>query len=75
MTPAPREDMRAEASFVWLTKAALRRIDEAPTIRSPAAAKLVYLALCWLASDAESNTFTAAIANIATKASLGYRST
>jgi hypothetical protein len=75
--PHPAKEVKArgdkiEPPFCWQSKLALERIDKAG-LRNPAHAKLVYLALTWIASNEGSSTFIVEISEIARKASVGYR--
>ena len=69
-----RGEPREESPFCWQSKAALTRINEQGLTRA-AYGKAVYLALTWLASDAESPTFEAYVAVVADRAKLGMTTT
>ena len=62
-----------EAPYLWQSKDPLYRIENSQSVRNHGSAKLVYVALTWIASDEGSSVFTVEIAAIARKASLGYR--
>lgn len=60
-------------AFCWLPKEALQRIEESLELGEAASAKLVYLALCRIASNENSNVFTKPINYIATLSSVHRR--
>lgn len=72
--PNERGEQTQEKPFCWQSKAALVRINELGQTRA-AFAKAVYVALTWLASDAESPTFEAYVAVVADRAKLGMTTT
>ena len=59
--------------FCWLPKEAVQRIEESLELGAAASAKLVYLALCRIASNEGSAVFTKPINYIATLASVHRR--
>lgn len=48
---------RNEGPYCWQAKAALRKISEDPLYEKSSNVLLLYLGLCWHASDVQSNTF------------------
>lgn len=70
---APRRSPREEAPFLWLSSAALGRIREGVGNKRGSSAISVYVALCDLASEHSSATFTASVAIIAHRAALCYK--
>ena len=72
--PFTRGEPREESPFCWQSKTALTWINALGLTRA-AYAKAVYVALTWLASDAESPTFEAYVAVVADRAKLGMTTT